>query len=222
MASMSAAVFAYYPLLTLVELCAEAISADDAEVWPRRAYVWRKLGKILVDGAPFTKGQGPSKRYAAASVPGIAVMLFIASRFRGLEVEVLDGIAKAIEKNLAANPVFARCWRVALLQAEAWYERQDDSEVTVDKETDEEETDGVSRSNTYLSIAFPGPIRDDFIVRCGSGPKIMPGEDTDIYVLDLHYIFANLLIAGRARLGEGFRLAGAPQQAATPRRRRGS
>jgi hypothetical protein len=219
MASMSAAVVAYYPLLTLAEICAEAMSADDAEAWPRRAYVWRKLGKILVDGAPFTKGQGQSKRYAAASVPGMAVMLFIASRFPGLEVEVLDGIAKAIERNLAANPVFARCWRAALLQAEAWYEQADDSEETIDEETDEEKTDEVS---TYLSIAFSGPVRDGFIARCGPGPKIMPGEDTDIYVLDLHYIFHNLLNSGRARLGEGFRLAGAPRQAATPRRKRRS
>lgn len=219
---MSAAVLAYYPLLTLAEICAEAMSADDAEAWPRRAYVWRKLGKILVDGAPFTKGQGQSKRYAAASVPGMAVMLFIASRFPGLEVEVLDGIAKAIEKNLAANPVFARCWRVALLQAEACYDRQNDSELTVDKKTNEEETDEVSSPDIYLSIAFPGPIRDDFIVRCGPTPSITRGEDTDIYVLDLNYIFALVLDTGRAWFGEGFRLAGAARQAVRPPRRRRS
>jgi hypothetical protein len=222
MISMSIAGLAYYPLLTVVELCAEALSANDAEAWSRRAYVWRRASKILLDGTPFTKGQGQSKRYSAASIPGIAVMLFIANRFPGLEVEVLDGIAKAIKKNLDANPVFARCWRAALLQAEAWIEQRNDSGETVDKETDEEKTEEVSSPNNYLSIAFPGPVRDDFIVRCGPAPTITQGEDTDIYVLDLDYIFTLISATGRGWFGEGFRLADTARHTAMPRRGRRS
>src|SRR5215472_14823106 len=147
----------FYSLLAVIELCARALaeSKGQEQSWTRKGYVWRKLRKVLPDGAPHTRGCGASKRYAASAIPIIAVLLYISNRFA--EVEVLDAISRAIQQNLVANPAFSRCWGAAVGEAE--------SEITK------------ARPSFYLTIGFPNVVHDGFIVRCGARPRVS-GDDT--------------------------------------------
>jgi hypothetical protein len=173
----------FHSLLHAIELCAPE---DDEEhlVWRRRAYVWRKLGKILPDGDGGTRGSGASKRYAASAIPRIAVLLRISNRLSS--VEMLDEISQAMQRNLTRNPPFARHWTTALRRAEEWAKEQ-----------------AAKENRTYLTIAFSNTVHY-LVVRCGDSP-IFSDDDTDIYVLDLSFIFECMFDFG------GLELASAPQ-----------
>src|SRR6516164_1448766 len=105
---------AFDSLLTVIQLCANAM-AQDEEAWRRKAYVWRRLEKVLPDGAPYTRGSGASKRYATSAIPVIGVLLLVSNRFGS--VELLDAISRAILRNLTKNRIFSRCWAAALARA---------------------------------------------------------------------------------------------------------
>jgi hypothetical protein len=185
----------FHSLLAVVDLCAAA-AVEDQEVWRRRAYVWRKLGKVLPDGAPNTRGSGASKRYAAAAIPLIAVLLAVSQRFPS--VHVLDAISQAIQRNLTKNRAFSQCWAAALRREASYYRKPPHEEHMQKPETEEIKASALSISQTYITIAFPSPGRtgDEFVARCGAAPRIINGEDIDIYVLDLGFIFNNLFNEG--------------------------
>jgi hypothetical protein len=178
----------FHSLLHAIELCAPE---DDEEhlVWRRRAYVWRKLGKILPDGDGGTRGSGASKRYAASAIPRIAVLLRISNRLSS--VEMLDEISQAMQRNLTRNPPFARHWTTALRRAEGKASPGRTEEIPA------------KENRTYLTIAFSNDIHD-LVVRCEDSP-IFTDDDTDIYVIDLSFIFACMFDFG------GLELASAPQ-----------
>ena len=196
-------------LLTVIELCAGAIAEDteQCQAWRRKAYVWRKLGKVLPDGVPYTRGSGASKRYADAAIPLIGLMLLISNRFGS--VELLDAISRAIQRTLAVNRVFSRCWVAAVGDEEALAkELVHDDGIDKATETNETEKDEVFTSDTiYLTIAFPSPARNEFSIRCGTTPIVIDGEDLDIYVLDLSLIFSTLFDQALVLFGHGFRLS---------------
>jgi hypothetical protein len=203
----------FYSLAAVIELCASALAEDDP-AWRRKAYVWRKLGKVLPDGAPNTRGSGASKRYAEWAIPLIGVMLLISNRFGS--VELLDEISRAIQRSLTHNRGFSQCWAAALATAETQHNKESaDEEETQEAdrtETDGEKTDEVAASETsWLTIAFPGPARVELIARCGTAPRPITGEDVDIYSLDLSYVFEMLLDIGLVQFGEGFRLTTVPR-----------
>src|SRR5215472_13117721 len=177
----------FYSLLALIELCAWTLAEDKGQEqsWTRKGYVWRKLRKVLPDGAPHTRGSGASKRYAASAIPIVAVLLYISNRFAA--VEVLDAISQAIQHNLVGNPDFSLCWAAAIANAEG-------------------ETSKVFEHRSYLTIGFPNVVHNGFIVRCGARPQIS-GDDTDIYCLDLDFVFIQLFRSGCEKFGEGFRLS---------------
>jgi hypothetical protein len=195
------AITAFHSLLAVVDLCAAA-AVEDQEVWRRRAYVWRNLGKVLPDGAPNTRGSGASKRYAAAAIPLIAVLLAVSQRFAS--VQVLDAISQAIQRNLTKNRAFSKCWAAALRREASYYRKPAHEEEMQEPETEEIETSALSISHTYITIAFPSPGRtdDEFAVRCGAAPRMINGEDIDIYVLDIGFIFDNLFNEGLVLFGE--------------------
>jgi hypothetical protein len=185
----------FHSLLHAIELCAPA---DDEEhlVWRRRAYVWRKLGKILPDGDGGTRGSGASKRYAASAIPRIAVLLRISNRLSS--VEMLDEISQAMQRNLTRNPPFARHWTTALRRAEEWAKEQaGKARLRTTEEIPAKE------NRTFLTIAFSNTVHY-LVVRCGDSP-IFSDDDTDIYVLDLSFIFECMFDFG------GLELASAPQ-----------
>jgi hypothetical protein len=185
----------FHSLLHAIELCAPE---DDEEhlVWRRRAYVWRKLGKILPDGDGGTRGSGASKRYAASAIPRIAVLLRISNRLSS--VEMLDEISQAMQRNLTRNPLFARHWTTALRRAEEW--AKEPAEEVSSGTTEEIPAKG---SKTCLTIAFSNHVHD-LVVRCGDSP-IFTDDDADIYVLDLSFIFECMFDFGELEL------ASAPQ-----------
>jgi hypothetical protein len=185
---------AFHSLLHAIELCAPD---DDEEhlVWRRRAYVWRKLGKILPDGNGGTRGSGASKRYAASAIPRIAVLLRISNRLSS--VEVLDEISQAMQRNLTRNPPFARHWTTALGRAEEW------AKGLAEEASPGTEEIPAKQKRTYLTIAFSNSVHD-LVVRCGNSP-IFTDDDTDIYVFDLSFIFESMFDRG------GYELASAPQ-----------
>jgi hypothetical protein len=198
----------YRSLLAAIEACAPE---DDQQhlIWRRRAYVWRKLSKILPDGPGSSRGTGARKRYAAAAIPRMAVLLRISDKFPA--TEELDAISRALEQNLTANPTFSRRWAAALAEAEAWsqdikkklsnvdwkqfpeYVRSMTQSENTYQDKEEEQTKDQGR--TYLTIAFPTPVRGDFTVRCGNAP-IMTPDDLDIYVLDLGFVFERMFEPG--------------------------
>ena len=182
----------FHSLLHAIELCAPE---DDEEhlVWRRRAYVWRKLGKILPDGDGGTRGSGASKRYAASAIPRIAVLLRISNRLSS--VEMLDEISQAMQRNLTRNPPFARHWTTALRRAEEWAKGAGGEGEAANNRGKE--------NRTYLTIAFSNKVHD-LVVRCGDSP-IFTDDDTDIYVLDLSFIFECMFDFGELEL------ASAPQ-----------
>ena len=184
----SAEMGSYHSLLSAIKACA----ADDDEqhlVWRRRAYVWRKLGKVLPDGPESTRGSGAGKRYAAATIPLIAVLLRLADKYPS--TEGLDAVSRALERNIRTNPAFSRKWDAALAQAEEWDKRT--------RESVRKTTARIKEDQTYLTIAFPTPVRDDFAVRCGNTP-IFTEDDIDIYVLDLVFVFRSMFHYGDFRL----------------------
>jgi hypothetical protein len=202
---------AFHSLLSVIQLCAAALAEDKEQVpaWGRKGYVWRKLGKVLPDGVPYTRGNGASKRYATSAIPIIAVLLYISNRFA--PVEILDAISRALQRNLAANRAFSQCWAAALARTEA-------TDETGDEEVDEALTNeagavGTAASETtWLTVSFPTIARDGFIVRCSAGPETRRDEDVDIYCLDLDFVFWALLEVGRQEFGETFRLTSARPQ----------
>jgi hypothetical protein len=210
-------VSAFDSLLTVIQLCANAMAQDEG-AWRRKAYVWRRLEKVLPDGAPYTRGSGASKRYAASAIPVIGVLLLVSNRFAS--VELLDAISRAILRSLTKNRIFSRCWASALARAAEFHYKTSATQEEPEKEKiDEAEANEVSASeHTFLTIVFPGPARDEVIVRCSSTPQITPGEEVDIYSVDLGYVFFALFNEGRGLLGEGFRLA-RPQRRARRARR---
>ena len=189
----SAEMGSYHSLLSAIKACAP----DDDEqhlVWRRRAYVWRKLGKVLPDGPESTRGSGAGKRYAAATIPLIGVLLRLADKYPS--TEGLDAVSRALERNIRTNPAFSRKWDAALAQAEEWDKQTRESVRKWFNESTSQGLTGpvpkatapVKEDQTYLTIAFPTPVRDDFAVRCGNTP-IFTEDDIDIYVLDLDYVF---------------------------------
>ena len=197
---LSAEMGGYHSLLSAIKACAP----DDDEqhlVWRRRAYVWRKLGKVLPDGPESARGSGAGKRYAAATIPLIAVLLRLADKYPS--TEGLDAVSRALERNIRTNPTFSRKWDAALAQAEEWDKQ---TRKSVYKSTSQgligpvpKATAPIKEDQTYLTIAFPTPARDDFAVRCGNTP-IFTEDDVDIYVLDLDFVFQCMFD------DEGFRL----------------
>ena len=190
---------AFHSLLTVVELCATAIAEnrEQHQAWCRKAYVWRKLGKVLPDGAPYTRGSGASKRYADDAIPLIGLMLHISNRFGS--VELLDAISRAIQRALTVNRAFSQCWVAALAHEEARAKVLVDND-RLDKaaETGEAKKGAAFDWNiTYLTIAFPSPARDGFSIRCGATPITISGEDLDVFVLDLSCILSTLFDQGR-------------------------
>jgi hypothetical protein len=203
----------FHSLAAVIELCASAMAEDkeQEQVWRRKAYVWRKLGKVLPGGAPHTRGSGASRRYAVSAIPLIGVLLLTSNRFGS--VELLDEISRAIQRNLTKNRAFSQCWSAALArEEERHYKMLTAEEETDDGKIDEAETHEVSTSEyTFLTIAFPGPARLELVVRCGTAPQIVPGEEVDIYSFDLGYVFSGLFDEGARLFGEGFRLTSAPR-----------
>jgi hypothetical protein len=202
----------FHSLAAVIELCASAIAEDkeQEQVWRRKAYVWRKLGKVLPDGAPNTQGSDASKRYAASAIPLIGVLLLISNRFGS--VELLDEISRAIQRSLTHNRAFSRCWAAALAKVETPENKKSADEEETEEETGMENADEVATSETsWLTIAFPGPARVELIVRCGAAPRPITGEDVDVYCLDLGYVSELLLDLGLLQFGEGFRLTTVPR-----------
>jgi hypothetical protein len=201
-----------YSLQTVVGICAGAIddTLQEREAWGRKSYVWRRLGKVLPDGPPYTRGAGAAKRYEAAAIPLIGVMLCIARRFSS--VEVLDEISQELQRNLGVNRAFSRCWSEALAVAErlrkgiwADAERIDLAE----RDPVERETQNLRR--IWLTIAFSGPVTG-LNLRCDERPVIKNGQDVDIYCMDLGYIFNQLLEEGAVIFAEDFQLASPPRR----------
>jgi hypothetical protein len=205
----------FYSLSTVIELCGLMTENDEqTQGWRRKAYVWRKLGTVLPDGAPNTRGSGASKRYAERAIPLIGVMLLISERFGS--VKLLDEISRAIQRSLAHNRAFSQCWAAAMTKAKARHSKDYANEGEIQKadetETDRGRSDVATDSETsWLTIAFPGPARVELIVRCDTAPRQITGEDVDIYSLDLGFVFETLFIAGLERFGEGFRLTTVPR-----------
>jgi hypothetical protein len=175
-------------LLSVIELCASALAEDKEQelAWHRKVYVWRKAGKILPDGPPYTQDSGASKRYTASAIPLIGVLLFISNRFPA--VEVLDEISRALQRSLTANQAVSRTWAAALARAASY-----------------------SSGRTLLTIAFPTYSRDGFSIRFGNSPIIISDEDIDIYVIDISFVFYALLEGGISLFGEGFQFTSAPR-----------
>ena len=194
----------FHSLLHAIELCAPE-GGEEHLVWRRRAYVWRKLRKILPDGDGGARGSGASKRYAASAIPCIAVLLRISNRLSS--VEMLDQISLAIQRNLARNPPFVRHWTTALARAEEWAKGVEEA---LHKEPAKEARSGTiqeipaKENRTYITMAFSNTVHD-LVVRCGNAP-IFAEDDTDIYVLDLSFIFECMFDFG------GFEIASAPER----------
>ena len=188
------------------KVCSDAVGGDDL-IFQRRAYHWRSLGKVLPDGPGDSRGKGNSRRYSETTVPLIAVMLQISNRLSS--IEQLDAISRAIQRSLAGNKTpFARYWTAALARVAAGWEGTK-AVSTAQREATPQSAppDGaaaeaaltaqqaeIQREYDYLTIAFPCPAREAFVVRCGSMP-IFNEDDVDVYVLDLGFIFYGLMEA---------------------------
>jgi hypothetical protein len=143
---------------------------DQRALWLRRVRHWRTLGKVLPSAPDAFRGEGRLRRYNEETIPLIAVLLRSADHHSPDE---LDAISRLIEQNLARRLPFARHWRTATASAGTG-------------------TD----PNIYLTVAYPGPARNEFAVRCGPSPVFL-ADDLDVYVIHLTSIFGILNVLNK-------------------------
>jgi hypothetical protein len=195
--SIIPAMAVFRPLRYIIEVCGYplgAVTDEELLVLQRRAYHWRRTGKVLPNGPGHTRGEGNSRRYNETTLPLIAVLLQISSKHPS--IEELDAISRAIQRSLTKDPRFARCWAAAVSGAIAWY-KQPLKKVEENKEPSPQtgQKENKEPRNTFLTIAFPTIVRDEFVVRCGDAP-IITEDDIDNYVLNVRFTFEGMLEAG--------------------------